>query len=147
VFYDSVLQKLYVNFSNIESLSIDPNSVNIRIFGEKLFFISTADAGLNIIPTEASSPQVLYRGVIRTVPDIQISVSESAYGFFPTYVISVVVLNDGGYLNELFGCGSLNNCTLKIYRCVGEIYSENCQLVFIGNTKEASFSDNPVTLT
>lgn len=146
VFFDPVTQKLYVNFTNIESLSIDPNSGTIRIFAEKLYFISTVDAGLNIIPTDDSSPQVLYRGVIRTVPDIQISVSESAYGFFPTYVNSVIVSNDGGYLNELFGSGSLNNCIFKIYRCVGEIYPENCKLVFIGNTKDASFSDNSVTI-
>jgi hypothetical protein len=139
-------QLLYYNISPNASADQGPNEVDVRVFAERFYFLSTKHIGFHAKPDDSTYPMVQYQGILDGAPQVSASSNQVMYGFSPTQSGQITVVNDG-YLGADFFSGSLAKCTFEVYRCVGEIRPENMQFAFRGFTTDVSYTTDKVTIS
>lgn len=143
-YFDKEEQLLYVKFTPYFG---NPTTVGVTVYVEYPYNLATKDVGWYVDPTNSNFPTCQYHGLIVSLSDINISVGQSIYGFLPANSGSMTVYNENNIFTDALLDNSVNRSTFNIYRCVGDITTDNMKLVFRGYTRNLSMQGKNLSVS
>lgn len=95
-------------------------------------YFSTVEAIWYRTPTDNTTQQVLWRGILTRTPEVNQSSDLIAFGFFPITSSDIGCLYDRAYLQELLYASSFHRAEAEVWKLVGDLDTANIQADFSG---------------
>lgn len=132
--------------TNIFYLDIgsDPALKSIVIVYELYF--GTFDSYWYRIPDDNTSREVYFEPLIKKSPAINLTVTDSLFGFMPSQSSNVVLSNATHLLQEHLYSSSFNNCDVELWHWLDELTLTNVKLLFKGLCGNVTYNDNDVSI-
>lgn len=109
-------------------------------------YLSTKEQMFHRIPTDSTSEQVQFRGVITQAPVVDVSSGDNLFGFSPIASTSVVCAMDAEYLQELLHGTTFTQCEINIFHVAGKFAVANVQKIMSGVGGTHDHSDTNFSL-
>lgn len=139
-YYDYDAGRLYVRLF----LDLDPNDYDM-VVGYELYF-ATVDVNWHRVPTDTTTTQVHFHGLITKPPTIRQASSDVIFGIIPTNSTSIDLIAVDGYLNPHLYDSSWNAVDIRVYHWVGKLASGNISRVISGVSQEPVYTDRSISI-
>ena len=138
-YFDSTLNRLYVRKS--DSTAIAGSDWVVVVFE---LYISTKATSWYRNPTDNTSLEVYWHGIITDTPTITRSISDNIFGYSPVQNTSVSCFYEKEYLQEIIYDSSFSLAEVVIYHNAGSLSTGNIQKIFTGVLGDYRFDDNKI---
>jgi hypothetical protein len=140
-YYDETAKRLYVRTSG----SADPSGFTVVATFEMYF--ATKSVNFYRLPTDDTTREVYFDGILQSDPPKKTSMSESVYGAMPIESAQLSLINsDSGLYPYAHEC-SFNLAEINIYHCLGDLEVGNVVRVYSGVGSNHSIDDEKLDIT
>jgi hypothetical protein len=139
-YYDESAQILYIRKSD----STAPAGADWIVATFEIY-IATHETYWYRTPTDSATTQVLFRGVINSLPSVRRSSSDMIFGFAATQSTVIGCANDPAYFQEFMHDSSFNKASAVIYHVAGDLKTTNVTKLFTGLTNDPDFDDKSIS--
>lgn len=122
--------------------SSDPSAESVVATYE--IYLSSKTIGWYRKPTDSTTNEKQFYGVVITEPEVADSVSEGLFGFYPVQDSTLVCANDPEVFQKHLYDSSFKLSEIDMYRCVGELLTDNIQKVYSGLIEKINGNDNQI---
>lgn len=139
-YYDFDAKVLYVRTST----SGDPSGFTIVATTE--LYCATIATNWYRVPTDSSTRQVHFEGVVTRPPDFTISASDVMFGVIPVRSTSLELVGLEQNFTKHFYDSSWNSAKVECYHWLGKMQTGNMAKVFAGVVDSLQYSDAAVSI-
>lgn len=122
----------------------DPDTVTVT-YGYEVYG-ATRDQIFHRTPTDSTTRQVFWPGIVTSAPSIRQELSDIFFGVLPSGSATIALENTNQTFSEVIDSGSLYNSDLEIYEVAGELSTANAKLVMTATIRDIAIEDSTLTL-
>lgn len=141
-YYDHSAQRIYMRMTD----SAAPASTDFLIVTFEMH-LATKECYWHRVPTDDSTTEVFWRGILTQTPTVSRNASDIIFGFIPTSVTGLSCVNEPTYFQKIIHDLSFNTADALVYHVAGDIETANIQQIFGGYCGDYSFNDKELNVT
>lgn len=119
---------------------------NVNVVATVGIFLATKDVIFHIDPTDDTSEEIEYTGIIKKVPDVIYSTQDIMFGFNPSFAGILTLDNTEGNLMPYLSEYSFNKAEIDVYHLVGDFEAANISRYIAGFTGNITFDDSKISI-